>query len=209
MGILANNEWKEGWMDEGFTSFQTSWYEEVQARNDGATRGLEVGILGSDLDNESQPVSTVSEKFRDFDTYNKMIYSRGELFLQELRRMVGDQMMLEILRTYYARWKLRHVDEAAFKAVAEEVSHRDLSTFFAQWLHAVVLTDYAVQGARREATATGWRTTVNITRKAPGIFPVMVAVYAARMTRPMCEADGTAARTATGRSSRRARSPGA
>jgi hypothetical protein len=190
MGILANNEWKEGWMDEGFTSFQTAWYEEIQARNDGAARGLEVAILGSDLDNESQPVSTVSEKFRDFNTYNTMIYSRGELFLQELRSMVGDQTMVEILRTYYARWKLRHVDEAAFKAVAEEVSHRDLSTFFAQWLHDVVLTDYAVQGAKREATATGWRTTVDVGRKAAGAFPVTVAVYAAHDT-AYVQADGT------------------
>ena len=177
MGILANNEWKEGWLDEGFTSFQTSWYEELQARNDGATRGLEAGILLGDLDNQSQPVSTVSERFRDFNTYNNMIYSRGELFLHELKRMVGDSTMLEILRTYYSRWKLRHVDEAAFKAVAEEVSHRDLSTFFAQWLHDVVLTDYAIHGATRRLTSDGWRTTVDIERKAPGVYPVTVAVY--------------------------------
>ncbi len=191
MGILANNEWKEGWIDEGFTSFQTSWYEEIQARNDGALRNLEAGILGADLDDQSQAVSTVSDKFRDFNTYNNMIYSRGELFLHELRRMVGDQVMLEILRTYYARWKLRHVDEAAFKAVAEEVSHRDLSRFFAQWLHGVVLTDYAVQSAKREATPSGWRTTVNVARNAPGQFPVTVAVYGATDT-AYVEAIGTA-----------------
>jgi Peptidase family M1 domain len=191
MGILANNEWKEGWMDEGFTSFQTTWYQETQARNDGAVRGLEVGILGADLDDQSQPVSTVSEKFRDFNTYNNMIYSRGELFLQELRRMLGDQMMLEILHRYFDRWKLHHVDEAAFRAVAEEVSHRDLTQFFAQWLHAVVLTDYAVKSAKREVTASGWRTTVNVERRAPGEFPVTVAVYAANDT-AYVQADGTA-----------------
>ena len=121
-----------------------------------------------------------------------MIYSRGELFLQELRRMVGDEQMLAILRTYYARWKLRHVDEAAFEAVAEEVTHRDLSTFFAQWLHAVVLTDYAIGSARRDTTPQGWQTTVEVERRAPGVYPVTVAVYAASDT-AYAQADGVAA----------------
>ncbi|MGH7524499.1 MAG: M1 family metallopeptidase [Gemmatimonadales bacterium] len=191
MGILANNEWKEGWMDEGFTSFQTSWFEEIQARNDGAVRGLESNILLSDLNGQSQPVSTQSEKFRDFFTYNNMIYSRGELFLHELHRMVGDSVMLEILHRYFDRWKLHHVDEAAFKAVAEEVSHRDLTTFFAQWLHDVAITDYAVRGARRQRTATGWRTTIDLERKAPGIFPVPVVVLAEHDT-AVVAADGVA-----------------
>ncbi|MGH7581988.1 MAG: M1 family aminopeptidase [Gemmatimonadales bacterium] len=182
MGILANNEWREGWMDEGFTSFQTTWAEEVQARNDGAERNLEAGILLSDLDGESEPVSTVSEKFRDFATYNNMIYNRGEVFLNELHRMVGDSLMLAILHRYYDHWKLHHVDEDAFRAVAEDVTHRDLKPFFAQWLHAVVLTDYAIHSASRRKAATGWQTTIVVDRKAPGVYPVTIAVEADRDT---------------------------
>jgi hypothetical protein len=193
MGILANNEWKEGWMDEGFTSFQTAWYQEIQARNDGAVRNLETGILLSDLNGQSQPVSTASEKFRDFFTYNNMIYSRGELFLHELHRVVGDSVMLEILHRYFVRWKLRHVDEDAFKAVVEEVTHRDMTTFFAQWLHDVALTDYAVHGAKRRRTPTGWQTTVDVARRAPGIYPVTVAVFAEHDT-AFLSADGVAER---------------
>jgi hypothetical protein len=99
--------------------------------------------------------------------------------------------MLRILRTYYARWKLHHVDPAAFEAVAEEVSHRDLRAFFAQWLHDVVRTDYAVAGASRSRADSGWRTTVRVQRNDPGQFPVMVAVLAEHDT-AVGQVDGVA-----------------
>ena len=153
MGILANNEWREGFLDEGFTSFQTTWFNETRARG-GEYAGLERSILLLDLDGWSEPTSLVSERYRDFSTYNTMIYDRGELFFHQLRNIVGDAAMRRILRTYYQRWKLKHVDEAAFRAVAEEVSKRDLSRFFAQWLHTTELYDYAV-GKVKTARRTG------------------------------------------------------
>ena len=57
---------------------------------------------------------------------------------------------MRILQTFYQRWKLKHVDEAAFRAVAEEVSKRDLSNFFPQWLHTTELYDYAVGKVKTE-----------------------------------------------------------
>jgi hypothetical protein len=189
MGILANNEWREGWLDEGFTSFQTTWFWEVLGRSE-AYENTEAGILELDLEDYSEPPGMVAEAYRDFSSYNTAIYSRGELFFHQLRYIVGDATMHRILRTFYDRWKLKHVDEAAFRSVAEEVSRRDLSTFFAQWLHSTVLYDYEVgdvraeraERAEREDTPTGWITRVEVVRKAEGQIPVEVAVVGERDT---------------------------
>ncbi|HEU4799401.1 MAG TPA: M1 family metallopeptidase [Gemmatimonadales bacterium] len=176
MGILANNEWREGWLDEGFTSFQSTWAGETFGAPD-EYHGLEEFILGLDLQGLSEPTSLRSEDYSNFTSYNISIYSRGELFFHQLRYIVGDEVMREILRTFYDRWKLRHVNEAAFRSVAEEVSGMDLSTFFGQFLHGVPLYDYAVAEAKRERQSDGgWITRVLVERHEEGRIPVDVAV---------------------------------
>ena len=199
MGILANNEWREGWLDEGFTSFQTTWFWETVGQAGGYGR-LEASILDLDLDGYSEPVSLRAEAYRDFVSYNLSIYSRGELFFQQLRYIVGDETMQRILQTYYDRWKLKHVDEAAFRAVAEEVSQRDLSSFFGQGLHATELYDYSVgkvkvrrTGGRADGPAGSWITQVEVIRKEEGRMPVEVAVQAERDT-AVVRAEGLAER---------------
>ena len=180
-GLLANNEWREGWLDEGFTTFQSTWFWEVMGRPTTYYRN-EGNVLMLDLEGESEPPSRPAEDYRDFASYNVAINTRGELFFHQLRGIVGDQMMLRILRTFYQRWRYHHVDELAFRETAEQVSGRDLSTFFAQWLHTTELYDYAVGKVEtRRAPGEGepaWVTRVEVRRKAPGVYPVDVAVYA-------------------------------
>ncbi|HEY8196048.1 MAG TPA: M1 family aminopeptidase, partial [Gemmatimonadales bacterium] len=184
MGILANNEWREGWLDEGFTTFQTTWFWETQGKP-GLYEQVEASILDLDLDGYSEPASLRAEVYRDFVSYNIAIYSRGEFFFQQLRYVVGDETMRLILRTFYQRWKLKHVDEGAFRAVAEEVSKRDLSTLFGQGLHATELYDYSVgkvQTGRGGGAAGQWTTRVEVVRRSEGRIPVEVAVIAERDT---------------------------
>src|SRR2546427_10754081 len=174
MGILANNEWREGWLDEGFTSFQTGWFFEAHGQGSECP-DIERDILFWDLDRWSEPVSMISERYRDFVTYNTMIYEKGQLFYEQLRYIVGDEVMRQILRTYYARWRLKHVDEDAFRRVAEEVSHQDLKWFFGQWLHGTPLIDYRLTKVQRRRMADGrWLTAVTIDRLGDGWMPVEI-----------------------------------
>jgi hypothetical protein len=174
MGILANNEWREGWLDEGFTSFQTGWYFETHGAGP-SYLGLEANLLFWDLEQWSEPISMVSDQFRDFMTYNTMIYTKAQLFYEQLRYVVGDDAMRRILRAYYARWRLKHVDETAFRTVAEAVSHMDLKWLFAQWLHSTPLIDYRLDKVERYQLAKGrWRTVVTISRLGDGSMPIEI-----------------------------------
>jgi hypothetical protein len=191
MGILANNEWREGFLDEGFTSFQTGWYFETHGGGP-AYYGIEPLILNLDLDRWSEPVSMVSERYRDFSTYNLMIYNKAQLFYEQLRYVVGDEVMRRILRVYYARWKLKHVDEQAFRDVCEEVSGQDLGWLFGQWLHGTPLIDYRLKRVERRRQADGtWRTAVTIERLGDGWMPVEIAdrdtIYARASGQPEVE----------------------
>jgi peptidase M1-like protein len=182
MGILANNEWREGWLDEGFTTFQTDWFFDAHGRGSDYA-DVEWYVLLSDLDRWSEPTSMVSERYRDFGTYNDMAYEKGALFLRQLRYVVGEDVMRRILRTYYERWRLKHVDETAFRNVAEEVSHMDLKWLFGQWLHGTPLIDYRLDKVQRRRLADGrWLTAVSISRKGDGWMPIEIgdksAIYA-------------------------------
>src|SRR2546426_8295131 len=156
MGILANNEWREAFLDEGFTSFQTSWFFETHGGRS-QYPAVEADVLLLDLDRWSEPVSMASERFRDFFTYNQMVYDKAQLFYEQLRYVVGDETMRHILRTYYARWKLKHVDEDCFREVAEEASGRHLKWLFGQWLDGAPLIDYFLKRGQGTRPAGGRR----------------------------------------------------
>jgi len=187
-GILANNEWRSGWMDEGLTSYQTSWAEGVTPQ-DRAHRGgrdsvvakpkgyrrfaprpqgadaLQLNQYRLEFLGRSQPVGTRSDKFREFGIYNDMIYSRAELMYGALRDALGDSAFAAFMHRYYADWALQHVDERAMRTSAELASGDSLGWFFDQWLRHTGATDYALMKVQRKKQGDGsWLTRGRVKR---------------------------------------------
>jgi hypothetical protein len=174
-GMLGNNEWKEGWLDEGFTTFQTAWNFHDRGMGVPSQR-TQMLILGFDLDGWSQPVVQPAELYRDYQTYARMIYTKGQLVYEMLRYVLGDETFRRALREYYARWRFRHVSSETLQRVCEEVSHRDLGWFFAEWLYGEPIVDYGLSKVRRRRTPDGWTTDIEIRRLGSGLMPVDIAV---------------------------------
>jgi len=180
MGVLANNEWRQGWLDEGFASFLTSWYNE---RRGGDPEQLWAGALNSirrlDAAGRSQPIGYASAAFRDFATYNAMTYTKPSLVYRMLRDLLGEDVFHAGLRLYYERKQLQHVREEDFRSAMEEASGRDLRWFFQQWIHTTATLDYAVESASTRRLADGqWETTVSVSRAGDAWMPVRVRVGA-------------------------------
>src|SRR5579884_1280131 len=163
-GILGNNEWRSGWLDEGLTDYQTSWAlkESPQDR----ARAIEPPLLAPgyrvnavtipksdslmlpetrlDLLGRAQPIGTPAFEFSEFGIYNEMIYNRAKVMYGQLRELMGDSVFLRFTHDYYDRWALKHVDERAIRASAERAYGKPLDWFFDEWVHGTGLMDYAL-----------------------------------------------------------------
>lgn len=198
-GILANNEWRQAWLDEGLTSFLDTWYAEehgagdpwsgMMARvgqiegmlHDPAVRrnppgGLSAFVVEGDTLPAPMPVGTRSELFPNYAWYGYLSYSKPQAVFYMLRERIGKETMRRVLRAYYDRYAFRHVTGAAFQAVAEEVTGRDLDWFFDQWLRGTATLDWAITDASATPAGGGWLTTVRLRRGGEAWMPVTLAV---------------------------------
>ena len=195
-GMLANNEWRSGWMDEGLTSYQTAWAEKttlperargeaprVPSRVSGyAAHALvpspldrgDLGLFHLDLLRRDQPIGIPGYEFSDFGVYNQMVYGRASMMYGALRDAIGDSAFTRFLHDYYARWQFKHVDELAMRASAERASGDSLAWFFDQWVHHTGLIDYALRDVRITRDADGWLTKARIVRVGEYHHPMPV-----------------------------------
>ncbi|HSL69045.1 MAG TPA: M1 family aminopeptidase, partial [Longimicrobiales bacterium] len=177
-GILANNEWKDGWLDEGFDSFTNLWLAESSGGPEVWQRDLD-GIIALEQARKTQPIALPGKDFVDFNTYNAMTYTKAALVLRMLRDWAGDETTRRALRDYYERNRFRHVTEADLKASFERVGGWDLDWFFQQWLHTTNTLDYAVGQASTTQLPDGrWRSRIEVTRTGDIWMPVELQVGA-------------------------------
>jgi hypothetical protein len=178
-GILANNEWREGWLDEGFTSFMTNWYFE-QRGNENVWRGTMQSLERLERAGAAEVIDRPGTAFTTPQVYGAMTYNKTAAVFRMLREMVGEETFRRILRAYYDRHRLTHVTGRDFQRVASDVSGQDLGWFFDQWLRTTAQLDYGIAHASTRRSRGGWETTVRVTRAGEAWMPVVLQVGAER-----------------------------
>ncbi|WP_272150893.1 M1 family metallopeptidase [Tenacibaculum aiptasiae] len=145
--LLATNESKHPWMDEGFTTYISN-----KAENEILNKGEENPHTGSYRyynyvvsNNAEEPLSTHADRYHTNMAYGMGSYSKGNIFLTQLEYIIGKEDVAKTLKKYFNDFAFKHPTPNDIKRTAEKVSGMQLDWFLNEWTQTTHTIDYGVK----------------------------------------------------------------
>ncbi len=145
--LLATNESKHAWMDEGFTS-----YISAKAGNEILKRGRKNPHSGSYRGygfivqrGVEESLTTHSDRFDLNAAYGVASYSKGAVFLSQLEYVIGPENVVKGLKKYFEDFSFKHPTPNDIKRSMEKVSGIHLDWYLNEWTQTTHTIDYGVK----------------------------------------------------------------
>jgi len=139
-GIVGNNEAREPWLDEALTEYSTLMYFE-QKYGAHIKEQVYEKIIKNQYENYTDLYKNsdveILRGLDDFSSsyeYSSIVYSRGAMFVEELRQTMGDDNFMKAIKKYFEYFKYDNVTTADFFRVFQSETKTDLSPLFREWL---------------------------------------------------------------------------
>lgn len=145
--VLATNEMKHEWMDEGFTSFISAYAEAavLEKQDDFPIESSYMRYFALARSGNEQPQMTNANRYSYNYAYERTAYSKGAVFLAQLGYVIGQENLSKTLREYYREFKFKHPRPNDFRRVAERVSGIQLKWYLTDWTQTTNTIDYGIQ----------------------------------------------------------------
>ena len=171
--LLATNEAKHAWMDEGFTEYVTSLSEnyvnDVDPEFPHKSSYDRYYLLASSGFEQAQTIH--SDRYDYNFAYGASAYSKGSVFLSQLGYIIGKENLDKTLKRYYEEFKFKHPTPNDFKRVAEKVSDLELEWYLNEWTRTPHKIDYGIDISSLESERV-----ITLKRKARIPMPIEVVV---------------------------------
>lgn len=187
-GMIANDERRHPWLDEGFAQFMEShytdpryprgtWKHRDKIRWAAPARwyqGDEAALLERHYARDEVLPSLAADACRGYRQYAVQAYDRPAVMFRTFQGIVGEERLRAFLGETYRRGVGRHIRPGDVTEAARAATGTDYSDYFRRWTETSEVPDFALGGSRRERTESGWRTTVTVRRKGAMDFAVPV-----------------------------------
>ena len=170
--LLATNESKHEWMDEGFTSYisNLAMNEIMKEGKDNPNSNSYRGYNYIATSGKEQPQSTQADRYTTNTGYSIAAYSKGAVFLSQLEYVIGKDNLNKTLLRYYKEWAFKHPTPNDFIRVAEKVSGAELDWYLTDWTQTTNTIDYGIKNIVSEKE----KTTITIERI--GLMPMPIDI---------------------------------
>ncbi|WP_053970814.1 M1 family metallopeptidase [Mangrovimonas sp. ST2L15] len=145
--LLATNEVRHEWMDEGFTSYISD-----VAMNEVMDEGKENPFSNSykyyaylATSGREQPLTTHADRYAFNQIYSLAAYVKGEVFMAQLGYVMGEENLNKTIKQYFDDWSFKHPKPMDFIRVAEKVSGLELDWYLVDFGQTTNTIDYGVK----------------------------------------------------------------
>ncbi|MGJ5643045.1 M1 family metallopeptidase [Formosa sp. S-31] len=166
--LLASNESKHEWMDEGFTSYisDQAMNSIMNENKDNPSANAYKGYFYLVKSGKEQPQSTHADRYDCNMAYGIAAYSKGEVFLSQLGYVIGEDNLKKTLKKYFNDFSFKHPRPIDVIRSAEKVSGLELDWYLTDWTQTTNTIDYGIKSVE----GTGSNTTVTLERI--GLMPM-------------------------------------
>jgi hypothetical protein len=172
--VLASNESKHPWMDEGFASYleDLGMNELADKKLDNPHEGAYDGYYFLANSGKDQPLSTHGDRYDFNKIYSISSYSKGDVFLAQLGYLIGQENLRKTMKRFYADFKFKHPTPNDIKRTAERVSGAHLDWYLTDWTQTTNTIDYGI----KEVIASEQNTKITLERIGRTPMPIDLSV---------------------------------
>lgn len=145
--VLATNELKNYWMDEGFTEYFEGIAKDkiIDTPFSQSTNNVYDKYYNYARSGYEQPQTTHADRFYFNSSSAVSAYYKGYVFLNQLSYVIGEENQKKTIKEYYKKWGFKHPTPNDFIRVAEKVSDLELSWYLNDWTRTTNTIDYAIK----------------------------------------------------------------
>ncbi|MGE5544784.1 MAG: M1 family aminopeptidase, partial [Bacillota bacterium] len=121
--MVGNNQLKEPWLDEGLANWSARQYLKTVEHRSVENRP------GKQVINLEQGLTDMGSKSNYLDT----AYQGGENFWYQLEEELGEEKVLQVLRSYLANYRFRTATTEDLRQIISRQSRNSLDSFFERW----------------------------------------------------------------------------
>jgi len=145
--LLATNESKHSWMDEGFTSYISGLaLDKILGGGEGKPNARSYrGYFSLVKSGKEENLTTHSDRFNTNRAFGTGSYTKGSMFLSQLNYIIGEDNVKKTLKKYYTDFSFKHPVPNDIKRTAEKVSGLHLGWYLNEWTQTLHTIDYGVK----------------------------------------------------------------